>query len=173
MSLEKIKQIPCRRSHPRHSHFQDSVARFHFEHAFLTPCFHTLIVTVQRNLRTLENYISTFLIEHNHLNTAVKSATKVIRFTVSESTGLAPFENHFGRDTRNVFSILIDLQNRGRGILENVYDMECIHLARNTYDGDLLRRMVFDRTHGRDACVQHLQKSSKDDKSDLKFNILS
>ena len=138
--------------------FQDFVNRYHIKHHFSTPYVHTPIGTVERNLRTLENYIRTFLIEDNNLKSAVKPATKVIRFTISKSTGLTPFEKHFGRKPRNVFNNLLDLENPGRGLLEKVFDMDGSHLAQNSYDADLLQRMVFNRTHGRSASDEDIQK---------------
>ena len=104
------------------------------------------------------NYIRTFLIEDNHLNHAVKRSTKVIRFTISESTDLTPFEKHFDRAPRNVFNNLLDLENPGRGLLEIVYDIEGSHLAQNKHDADLMQRMVFNCIHGRSATDEDLDK---------------
>ena len=52
---------------------------------------------VERNLVTLEDYIRTFLIEDNSLKAAVKVATKLIQFTISERTGITHFQKHLGR----------------------------------------------------------------------------
>ncbi len=140
------------------SKFQDTVNRLHIIHRLSTPYVHTPIGTVERNIRTLEEYVRTFLIEDNHLKTAVKRATKVIRFTVSKSTGTSPFQKHHGRAPRNVFNNLLDLDNSGRGILKNVYDLDGSYLAQNSYEPDLISRMVFNRTHGRSASSEDLNK---------------
>ena len=127
-------------------------------HKFSTPYVHTPIGTVERNLRTLENHIKTYLIEDNNFRKAVNRATRVLRFTISKSTGATPFEIHFGRKPRNIFSNLIDLENDGKGIIENVYDLQGNHLAQNQYEADQLRRHVFNRTHGKSASEEDLTK---------------
>ena len=79
-------------------------------HKFSTPYVHTSIGTVERNLRTLESYITTYLIENNDFEKAVNRATRVLRFTISKSTGATPFEIHFGGKPRTIFNNLIDLK---------------------------------------------------------------
>ncbi len=140
------------------SKFQDTVNRSHIKHRFTAPYVHTPIGTVERNIRTLEDYIRTFLIEDNHLKPAVERATKVIRSTVSKSTVTTPFQKHFGRAAHYVFTNLLNLENPGRDIRENVYDLEGNHLAQNTYTADLISRMVFNRSCGCSASTEDLQK---------------
>ncbi len=127
-------------------------------HNFSTPCVHTPIGTVERNLRTLESLIKTYLIEDHDFRKAVNRATRILRFTVGKSTGATPFEIHFGREPLTIFNNLIDLENEGKGIIENVYDLQGNHLAQIQYEATDLRRQSFNRKYGKSASTEDLTK---------------
>ncbi len=138
--------------------FQKFTENHRIEHKFSTPYVHTPIGTVERNLRTLESYIKTYLIEENDFRKAVNRATRVLRFTVSKSTGATPFEIHFGRKPRTIFNNLIDLENDGKGIIENVYDLQGNHLEQTQHEPTEIRRQIFNRKYGKSASNEDLTK---------------
>ncbi len=114
-----------------------------------------------------EEYIRTFLLEDNHLKTALKKGNEVIRFIVSRST--ITFQKHFDRAPRNVFNNRLNLEDPGRGIMENVYDIEGNHLAQNKYESDQICRMVFNRSYGKSAATEDLRKEILKRKVSSKF----
>ena len=131
--------------------FQTYLAKHPSEHCLSTSYVHIPIGTVERNLQTLENHIKTYLIEKPDLRTAVKRATKVMRFTVSKSTGATPLEIHHGRRPPNILNNVLKLENEGRELLQNIFDLDVNHLAQNEYSADSIARQVFNGTYGKSA----------------------
>ena len=125
---------------------------------YSTPYVHTPIGLVERNIRTLEDYVKTFLIENNDLKGAVKRAVKTIRFSWSASLDKTPFECYMGRKPRTVLSNICDLENKGKDLVENVYDKSGNHLTQIHYTAKHLRDMDKDRKYGRSARTEDLQK---------------
>ncbi len=133
------------------SEFKQFTTDHRMGHNFSTPYVHTPIGTVERSLRALENHIKTYMIEENNLRKAVDRATRLMRFTVSKSTGATPFEIYFGRKPRSIFNNLLDSENESRGIIENIYDLDGNHLAQNQFEADEIKKLVFNRTYGKSA----------------------
>ena len=71
------------------AHFIDS---YKVKHPFCTPYVHNAIGTVERNVRTLQDYMRVYLIQNNNLKQAVRKATQTICKTISKSTGKTPFD---------------------------------------------------------------------------------
>ncbi len=105
--------------------------------------------------------MKTFLIEENNLETAVKRATRVLRFTVSSSTNKTPFGIFLGRKPRNLFNNLIDLEHQGKDLAENVYDSTGRHIIQWSSGPENLKKFKFDRTYGRSAGDEHLIEEQK------------
>ena len=131
--------------------FKKFTAANPISHKLSTLYVYTPIGTVERNRRTLENHIKTYLIEKNNLRKAVDRAIRLRRFTVSKSTGATPFEIHFGRKPRSIFDNLLDLNNESRGIIENIYDLNGNHSAQNQFEQEAIKKMVFNRSYGKSA----------------------
>ncbi len=89
---------------------------------------------------------------------AIDNCSKWIWTKVSKACNTKTAIALLNRIIRNVFNNLLNLANPGRGILENVYDLDGNHLAQNSYEPDLISRMVFNRTHGRSASTEDLNK---------------
>ncbi len=100
----------------------------------------------------------TYLIEDKDFRKAVNRATRVLRFTTSKSTGATPFEIHFGRKPRAIFNNLIDLENDGKGIIQNIYDLQGNHLAQNQDEPDYIKRWIFNRTYGKSASEEDMTR---------------
>ncbi len=94
--------------------FANFLADLSIKLTFCTPYVHNAIGTVERTLRTLQDYMKVYLIEENNLKKAVRRATTTLRKTISKSTGKTPFEIHFGRKPRSVLTNVIDLERRKR-----------------------------------------------------------
>ncbi len=119
--------------------FKNFVARNRIKLTLCTPYVHNAIGTVERNLRTLQEYMKVYLTEKNNLKQAVRRATLLIRKTISKSTGKTPFEIHFGRKHRSLLINVIDLENGAKDIVENHYDLRGNHLAQNNYPASQLK----------------------------------
>ncbi len=102
------------------------------------------------------------MIEDNNLRKAVDRATRLMRFTISKSTGATAFEIHFGRKPRSIFNNLLGLENEGRGIIENLYELDGNHLAQNQCESSAIQKRVFNHSYGKSALdtdiVKELQK---------------
>ncbi len=138
--------------------FRKFTDKHRLTHNFSTPYVHTPIRTVERNLRRLESYIKIYLFEDHNFRNAVNRATRMLRFTISKATGATPFEIHFDRNPRTIFNNLIDLDNDGKGIIENIYDLQGNHLAQTQHEPNEIRRQVFNRTHGKSASTEDMTK---------------
>ncbi len=125
--------------------------------SFCTPYIHNAIGTVERSLRTLQDYLKVFLIEDNNLKRAVRRATLTLRKTISKSTGKTPFGIHFGRKHRSILTNVIDLENGAKDIVENLYDLRGNHLVQNTYSAKQLKQMEFDRRYGKTCTDKDLE----------------
>ena len=85
---------------------------FKIAHVYSTLYVNTPIGTVERKVQSLENHIKTYLIEDIHFRLEVKRTSKLLRYTVSKSTGITPFEEHHGRKPRNLLTNVFDLEKR-------------------------------------------------------------
>ncbi len=72
--------------------------------------------------------------------------------------GATPFEVHFGRKPTSILNNLLDLENESRGIIQNIYDVDGNHLAQNQFEGDAIKKMVFNRSYGKSASVTDIVK---------------
>ena len=125
---------------------------------YSTPYVHTPLGLVERTKRTLEDYTKTMLIEENELKKAVKRAVKALTFSWSASTKKTPFELFFNRKPRTESTNVFDLENKGKDLLENVYDSQGNHLTQFHYTDKRLREMTKERKFGRTAGSEELQR---------------
>ncbi len=137
--------------------FKQFTDTHHIKHSFCTPYVHNAIGTVERNLRTLQDYMKVYLVNKPNLKPAVHRATLTILKIVSKCTGKTPFESHFGGKLRTVLTNIVDLENGAKDIVENLYDLRGNHLAQNSYPASQLKQKEFDCKYGRSCSDKDLE----------------
>ena len=125
---------------------------------FSTPHVHTSIGLVERNIQTVENYVKTYIIEKRYLKEAVRRAIRTLRFSWSASTKQTPFELFHGRKPRSVLTNVVNLDNEGKDLIENILEKSGKQLTQIHYSAKTLKGLKSERKFGKSAETEDLRK---------------
>ncbi len=72
-----------------------------------------------------------------------------------------PFELHHELKLRTVFKNLLNLENEGKELIEQVNDSKGEEIIQSDYNKDHLAKMSFDRSYGKSASTEDLKDELK------------
>ncbi len=152
--------------------FRSYSARLNLVVKYSTPYVHTPIGVVERNIRTIEGYLKSFLLEDNNLKRALSRATKTIRFAWSSSTNRTPFELYHGRKPRTILSNIVDLEPGGKELVENIVDKHGNQLTQVHYSTKYFEGLAKERKFGKSANTQELQREIRKRKVSKRYFVV-
>ncbi len=124
---------------------------------FVTPHLHSANGSVERQARTIQDYMKTFLLEGNSLKQAVRRITKVLRFTESSAIKMSPFEKLTGNKPRTVLTNLLNLDYPDASLMKTVRDSNGKILGNQLQSKENLEKLEKKRKWGRSRNVEDLR----------------
>ena len=125
---------------------------------FGTPNVHTAVGTVERHIRTLQNYVRPFLLEGNLLKFAARRAVKTMRFTFHTSIKTTPYQMLTNQRPRNVLDKFFDSEHPGMTLMTVLKDLDGKIIGSESKVPQEIEVFESSRRWGRSRNVQELRR---------------